>query len=106
MPESGEIDVAHVARLARLNLTEEETKLFQGQLRRVLEYVEKLREAQDGAAGVSSAEESEESAGKAPAATTNTLREDERRPGFTAEEALGNAPREANGLFIVPKVVE
>ena len=39
-----EIDVAHVARLARLNLTEDETKLFQEQLGRVLEYAEKLRE--------------------------------------------------------------
>lgn len=37
MPESGEIDVAHVARLARLNLTEDETTLFQEQLRRVLD---------------------------------------------------------------------
>ena len=44
MPERGEIDVAHVARLARLNLTEEETKTFQEQLGRVLEYAEKLRE--------------------------------------------------------------
>ncbi|MEY2575590.1 MAG: hypothetical protein QOF80_1077, partial [Verrucomicrobiota bacterium] len=38
MPEPGEIDVAHVARLARLNLTAEETELFQKQLGRVLEY--------------------------------------------------------------------
>jgi aspartyl-tRNA(Asn)/glutamyl-tRNA(Gln) amidotransferase subunit C len=106
MPESGEIDVAHVARLARLNLTEEETKLFQGQLRRVLEYAEKLREAQDEAAGVAPAEETEKTSGETPAAIADVLRPDESRPWFTAEEALSNAPREANGLFIVPKVVE
>ena len=98
MPDSGEIDVAHVARLARLNLTEEETRLFQGQLRRVLEYAEKLKQATAGAAG------------ETPAATvnapSNVLREDEPHPWFTAEEALSNAPRQANDLFVVPKVVE
>ena len=36
----------------------------------------------------------------------DVLREDEPRPCFTAEEALSNAPRQANDLFIVPKVVE
>ena len=44
MAEPAQIDVAHVAKLARLDLTEEETKLFQAQLGRVLEYAEKLRE--------------------------------------------------------------
>jgi aspartyl-tRNA(Asn)/glutamyl-tRNA(Gln) amidotransferase subunit C len=106
MPESGEIDVAHVARLARLNLTEEETKLFQGQLRRVLEYAQKLQKAHDAAAAVSPTEVSEKSAGETPAAPTDVLRADEARSWFTAEEALASAPREANGLFIVPKVVE
>jgi aspartyl-tRNA(Asn)/glutamyl-tRNA(Gln) amidotransferase subunit C len=96
MPESGEIDVAHVARLARLNLTEEETKLFQAQLRRVLEYVEKLREPDTSRL--------ETAAHSAP--LYDVLREDEARPWFTAEEALSNAPRQANDLFVVPKVVE
>jgi len=36
----------------------------------------------------------------------NVFREDEPRDWFTAEEALSNAPRQANGLFIVTKVVE
>jgi Asp-tRNA(Asn)/Glu-tRNA(Gln) amidotransferase C subunit len=31
---------------------------------------------------------------------------DEARPWFTAKEALSNAPRQANDLFVVPKVVE
>jgi aspartyl-tRNA(Asn)/glutamyl-tRNA(Gln) amidotransferase subunit C len=96
MPESGEIDVAHVAKLARLNLTEEETKLFQEQLGRVLEYVEKLR--QIDASGLETA------AHTAP--VYDVLREDEPRPWFTAEEALSNAPRQANDLFVVTKVVE
>jgi aspartyl-tRNA(Asn)/glutamyl-tRNA(Gln) amidotransferase subunit C len=36
----------------------------------------------------------------------NVFREDAPRDWFTSEQALSNAPRKANGLFIVPKVVE
>ncbi len=89
------IDVAHVARLARLDLTTDEAALFQEQLARVLEYAEKLR-APD-TSGMDSAVEGD---------TLDVLREDEPRPWFTAEEALSNAPRQANDLFVVPKVVE
>jgi aspartyl-tRNA(Asn)/glutamyl-tRNA(Gln) amidotransferase subunit C len=95
MPDPREIDVAHVARLARLNLTPEETELFQKQLGRVLEYAQKLREPDtsriDDAANGD---------------MFDVLREDEVLNWFTAEEALSNAPRQANDLFIVPKVVE
>ena len=96
MPQSHEIDVAHVARLARLNLTPEEAEVFQQQLTRVLDYAETLRAAD--ISRVDAAGESE--------ALFDVLREDEARPGFTADEALSNAPRQANDLFIVPKVVE
>jgi aspartyl-tRNA(Asn)/glutamyl-tRNA(Gln) amidotransferase subunit C len=96
MAESAEIDVAHVATLARLNLTEEETKLFQAQLGRVLEYAEKLQKP----------DTSHVEAAAHAVPIFNIFREDEPQPGFTAEEALRNAPRQANGLFIVTKVVE
>jgi aspartyl-tRNA(Asn)/glutamyl-tRNA(Gln) amidotransferase subunit C len=96
MSEIAELDVAHVAKLARLNLTDEETKLFQAQLGRVLEYAEKLREVDTS--GVEAA------AHAVP--VTNVFREDEPRGWLSAEEALSNAPRQANGLFIVTKVVE
>ena len=96
MPEIAELDVAHVAKLARLNLTDEETQLFQSQLGRVLEYAEKLREVDTS--GVEAAAHA--------IAVTNVFREDEPRSGLSAEEALRNAPRQANGLFIVTKVVE
>ena len=96
MPESREIDVSHVARLARLNLTAGETGLFQQQLSRVLEDAEKLRDADTSR--VDDAVDSE----KIP----DVWRDDESRAWFTAEEALSNAPRQANDLFVVPKVVE
>jgi aspartyl-tRNA(Asn)/glutamyl-tRNA(Gln) amidotransferase subunit C len=96
MAEPAQIDVAHVAKLARLSLTEAETKLFQAQLGLVLEYAEKLREPDTSHV--------EASAHAVP--VFNVFREDEPRAVFTAEEALSNAPRQANGLFIVTKVVE
>jgi aspartyl-tRNA(Asn)/glutamyl-tRNA(Gln) amidotransferase subunit C len=90
------LDVAYVARLARINLTEKEAKAFQKQLDDVLKYVEKLRQAD-----VSRVE-----AGAHALPTFNVFREDAPRDWFTAEQALSNAPRKANDLFIVPKVVE
>ena len=96
MAKTSHLDVAYVASLARINLTEAEEKIFQKQLDDVLQYVVKLRQAD-----VSNVE---------PAAHAlpilNVFREDAPREWFTAEQAVSNAPRKANGLFIVPKVVE
>jgi aspartyl-tRNA(Asn)/glutamyl-tRNA(Gln) amidotransferase subunit C len=96
MSESTDLDVAYVAQLARLNLTKEETQLFQKQLGDVLKYAEKL-----GEVDVSHVE-----AAAHAVPIFNVFREDEPRDWFTAEEALSNAPRKANNLFIVTKVVE
>jgi aspartyl-tRNA(Asn)/glutamyl-tRNA(Gln) amidotransferase subunit C len=96
MAKTGEIDVAHVARLARLHLSEAETELFQGQLARVLEYADKLKEADTSS--IASQIESETFSG--------AIREDETRDWLSADQALENAPRQANDLFVVPKVVE
>ena len=96
MAKTSTLDVAYVAKLAHINLTEAEAKVFQQQLDDVLHYVEKLRQAD-----ISDVE---------PAAHAlpvfNVFREDAPREWFTAEQALSNAPRKANGLFIVPRVVE
>ena len=91
-----DLDVAYVAKLARLNLSAEETHLFQKQLGDVLKYAEKLKEID--VAGVEAA------AHGVP--IFNVFREDEPRDYFTAEQALSNAPRQANNLFLVPRVVE
>ena len=96
MPEPAQVDVAHVAKLARINLTEEETKLFQAQLTRVLEYAEKLRELDTSSV--------EAAAHVIP--VFNIFRVDTPQCSLTPDEALRNAPRQANGLFIVTKVVE
>jgi aspartyl-tRNA(Asn)/glutamyl-tRNA(Gln) amidotransferase subunit C len=96
MAASSDLDVAYVARLARINLTKDEAKVFQQQLGDVLKYVEKLREVD-----VSGVREAASALG-----VFNVFREDAPRDWFTAEQALSNAPRQANGLFVVPKVVE
>ena len=94
MSANSDLDVAYVARLARVNLTEDEAKIFQKQLGDVLKYVEKL--GQVDITGVDAAAH----------ALPVVFRDDAPRDWFTAEQALSNAPRQANGLFIVPKVVE
>jgi aspartyl-tRNA(Asn)/glutamyl-tRNA(Gln) amidotransferase subunit C len=91
-----ELDVAYVAQLARLNLSAEEISLFEKQLGGVLEHVARLQKLDlDGV---------EPAAHAVPA--LNIFREDETRASLSQEEALRAAPRTANGLFIVPKVIE
>jgi aspartyl-tRNA(Asn)/glutamyl-tRNA(Gln) amidotransferase subunit C len=93
---ASDLDVAYVARLARLDLTAEENALFQTQLAKVLEHAAKLAEVD--------LEDIEPAAHAFP--IFDILREDEPRPGLTQEEALRNAPRSTRGLFLVPKVIE
>ena len=96
MAKTSDLDVGYVSKLARLNLTDEETRLFQKQLADVLKYAEKLREVD-----VSRVE-----AAAHAVPMFNVFREDEPCDWLTADEALGNAPHKANQLFIVTKVVE
>jgi len=93
---AGELDVGYVAQLARLRLTSEETELFQKQLGDVLHYAVKLNEV--------NVEGVEPAAHGLP--IFNVLREDKASDWFTPAQALSNAPRQANNLFIVTKVVE
>jgi aspartyl-tRNA(Asn)/glutamyl-tRNA(Gln) amidotransferase subunit C len=95
MPDS-EIDIKYVAHLARLSLTPDEETRLAGQLGCILGYIDKLKEVD-----VSNVEPT---AHTVPMA--NVTRPDETRPGLTNEEALANAPAKANGLFIVPRIVE
>ena len=93
---SAEIDVKYVAHLARLALTPEEEQQLGAQLGSILGYIEKLRELD--VAGV------EPTAHAVP--LVNVTRADAIRPSLPHTDALRNAPRQAGGLFIVPKIVE
>jgi aspartyl-tRNA(Asn)/glutamyl-tRNA(Gln) amidotransferase subunit C len=90
------IDVAAVAHLARLEISPEESARLGAQLGQILEYVEKLK-----ALDVSGVEPT---AHAIPLA--NVTRPDLVQPSLPHEEALRNAPAQANGLFMVPKIVE
>jgi aspartyl-tRNA(Asn)/glutamyl-tRNA(Gln) amidotransferase subunit C len=93
---SAAFDVRYTAQLARLNLSDEEVAKFQAQLSQVLEYVEKLKQVD--VTGVEPTAHANE--------VVNVFRADESRPWFDPVEALANSPRQANQLFIVPKVIE
>lgn len=93
---SAVFDVRYTAQLARLHLSEEEIAKFQAQLTQVLTYVEKLEQVD-----VSGVEPTAHAN-----AVFNVFRADEARDWFAPADALANAPRAANQLFIVPKVIE
>lgn len=93
---SEQFDVRYIAQLARLDLSEAEIAKFQGQLGQVLAHVEKLRKV-DVSAVEPTAHANQ---------VVNVFREDVARDWFTQKDALGNAPRSANGLFVVPRVIE
>ena len=93
---SAAFDVRYTAQLARLHLSEEEISKFQAQISQVLAYVEKLEQVD-----VSGVEPTAHAN-----AVFNVFREDASQDWFTPEQALANAPRSANQLFVVPKVIE
>ncbi len=93
---SPNLDVRDVARLARIEITDEEAALFQSQLGSVLEYVEQL--------GTLDVSQVEPTAHAAP--VFNVFRADEPRPGLDRAAVLANAPHAANNLVVVTKVIE
>jgi aspartyl-tRNA(Asn)/glutamyl-tRNA(Gln) amidotransferase subunit C len=92
---SDQFDVRYVAQLSRLDLSDAEIAKFQDQLGQVLAHVEKLRQVD--LTGVEPTAHANQ--------VVNAFRTDEPRDWFTAGDALANAPRSANGLFVVPKVI-
>ena len=94
-PVSDRIDVTYVADLARLKLTPEETATFQKQLGDVLGYVSLLSEVDVSRVSLLGEADLE-----------NRLRADEVRASLPVADALANAPRQENNLFVVPKIIE
>jgi aspartyl-tRNA(Asn)/glutamyl-tRNA(Gln) amidotransferase subunit C len=89
-------EVDHVARLARLELTEAEKETFTGQMDAILAYVDKLNEL--------------DTAGIIPTSHAvpmeNAFREDEVTPSIGTDKALLNAPDRSESFFRVPQVIE
>ncbi|HIT56247.1 TPA: Asp-tRNA(Asn)/Glu-tRNA(Gln) amidotransferase subunit GatC [Candidatus Galligastranaerophilus intestinigallinarum] len=87
-------DVEHVARLARLNLTEDEKVKFSKQLGDILKYMEQLNEVDT--TGVEPMNH--------PIDFSNVMREDVARYDCTREELMANAPEVEQDYFKVPKI--
>jgi len=90
------MDIEKVAKLARLELSEEEKNTFGNQLEQILTYMEQLNRI--------------DTTGVEPTSHAipiqNAFREDETRPSFSREEVLGIAPEEEDGHFRVPRIIE
>jgi aspartyl-tRNA(Asn)/glutamyl-tRNA(Gln) amidotransferase subunit C len=91
-----DFDIKYVAHLARIALTPEEEKKLSSQMGNILGYIEKLKQLD-----VSNVEPT---AHAVP--LINVTRRDEIGESLSQDAALRNAPAKANGLFIVPKIVE
>jgi aspartyl-tRNA(Asn)/glutamyl-tRNA(Gln) amidotransferase subunit C len=91
-----EIDIGHVARLARLELTDDEKARLREQLGVILEAAAKVSEV--------ATDDVPPTAYAIP--RSNVLRPDEITPSLTVEEVLSNAPEVEDDRFKVPKVVE
>ena len=90
------LDVEHIAKLARLELTDEQKTRYRGQLEAILEHVAKLQELDTTDVPATASV----SVGQMP------LRADEPRPGLAKDDLLKNAPQQDDGQFQIPPVFE
>ena len=91
-----EATVRKIAHLARIKLTDQETKALESELSSILEWVEQLNEVEtDGIPAMTSAVEAE-----------MKKRQDKITDGGYAHRITQNAPKEEDHFFLVPKVVE
>ena len=88
-------DVEKVAKLAKLQLSEEEKERFRGDLEQILGYVDKLSEVDTESVVPTEYGHS----------SSTTLREDRIEPSLPQDEAIRNAPEQKDGFFRVPKVI-
>lgn len=90
-----DVDLRHVAKLARLAVPDEQLHRFGDQLRSILTYVERISEVQvEGVEPMAH-----------PLPISNALREDLAKPGLPLDAVLQNAPQTDGRFFKVPKVI-
>jgi aspartyl-tRNA(Asn)/glutamyl-tRNA(Gln) amidotransferase subunit C len=88
-------DVRYVARLARLNVSDEEMETFAVQLNSILSYIDKLNEL----------DTSDIEPMSHVIDVCNAFREDIVERSFSQEVALENAPQREDGFFTVPRII-
>ncbi|SFP13038.1 Asp-tRNA(Asn)/Glu-tRNA(Gln) amidotransferase subunit GatC [Amycolatopsis rubida] len=95
MPNISRDEVAHLARLARLAVTDDELDVFAGQLDQILDSVAKVSEVAE--------EDVPPTSHAVP--LTNVFREDAVRPSLEQQDALAAAPAAEDGRFRVPRIL-
>ncbi|HKS17180.1 MAG TPA: Asp-tRNA(Asn)/Glu-tRNA(Gln) amidotransferase subunit GatC [Planctomycetota bacterium] len=86
----------HLARLARLDLSDADLEAIRPRLRAIIEYVDQLKKLDvEGVPPLDNAVD-----------LANVRRPDEPRPGLPAEAALGNAPAATGPYFAVPRIID
>lgn len=93
------MDVKKIAKLAHLEITDEEVALYTPQMAEIVKYVEQLNELDTMSIEPMLGGLTEEGE------TTETYRQDEAKDSFTQQEALSEAPAGVAGHFQVPKVL-
>ena len=89
-------NLPHLARLARLDLTEAEVEALRPRLQAIIEYVDQLKKLDvEGVPPLDNAVD-----------LANVRRGDDPRPGLQSEAALSNAPSVAGPYFTVPRIIE
>jgi aspartyl-tRNA(Asn)/glutamyl-tRNA(Gln) amidotransferase subunit C len=96
MEQATRDDVAHVAELAHLALSEEEIARLQRELNRILEHFAELQKL--------NTDDVEPMSHAVP--MVNVFREDAARPSLPIDAVVGNAPDRADEFFRVPRIVE
>lgn len=91
-----EIDIAHVARLARLGLSADELEAYRAQLGVILEHAARVQSL-DVEPGVEAAH---------PLGMENAFRDDVVRPSLSRDEVLAQAPDAHDGQFVAPPAME
>lgn len=89
-------DVKHVAELARIEFSEEDIEEFTKQLGNILNYISKLNELNTSNVEPTSHVLDE----------STPLRDDIVEDWLSKDEVLKNAPKEENGFFVVPKIID
>jgi len=90
------ISIEHLARLARLSVSDDEKRLFADQIESILNYMDKLNELDTGNVGPTSH----------VILLSNVVREDLLKGSLDREDALTNAPDKTDKFYRVPKIIE
>ena len=91
-----DIDIAHVAKLARLALDSEELEMYRSQLGVILEHAARVQAIETAGVEVTAH----------PLSFTNAFRDDRVSSSLDREEVLSQAPRSRDGYFVAPPAMD